>query len=151
MNVNENLKFGLGKGRKHYGKRRKCWLPAFSPFPTMFSKALCFRSVKSGLCGNFFPNKPWFLSVCHTSLSKTLREKEKLLITSNFSFSHSVFHPFGDLSTIFINLRLLSANSLNLEESKMCRLVKNYHSTNNSEVCFLETTPILSLHFWAGQ
>ena len=22
---------------KHCGKRRKCWLPAFSPFPTMFS------------------------------------------------------------------------------------------------------------------
>ena len=24
--------------RKHCQKRRKCWLPAFSPFPTMFSK-----------------------------------------------------------------------------------------------------------------
>ena len=23
--------------RKYCGKRRKCWLPAFSPFPTMFS------------------------------------------------------------------------------------------------------------------
>ena len=23
-------------GRKHCGKRRKCWFPAFSPFPTMF-------------------------------------------------------------------------------------------------------------------
>ena len=23
--------------RKHCGKRRKCWRPAFSPFPTMFS------------------------------------------------------------------------------------------------------------------
>ena len=22
---------------KHYGKRRKCWQPAFSPFPIMFS------------------------------------------------------------------------------------------------------------------
>ena len=28
----------FGKGRKHCGKRRKCWLPAFSPFPTMFLK-----------------------------------------------------------------------------------------------------------------
>ena len=26
--------------RKYYGKRRKCWLPAFSPFPTMFSTRL---------------------------------------------------------------------------------------------------------------
>ena len=28
-------------GRKHCRKRRKCWLPAFSPFPAMFSKG-CF-------------------------------------------------------------------------------------------------------------
>ena len=40
-----------------------------------------------------FLNKPWFLRVCSTSLLKTLREKEKLM--SNFSFSHSVFYPFG--------------------------------------------------------
>ena len=33
---------------------------------------------------------PW-----ETSLLKTLWEKEKLLVTSNFSFSHSVFYPFG--------------------------------------------------------
>ena len=25
---------------KHCGKRRKCWLPAFSSFPTMFLKGL---------------------------------------------------------------------------------------------------------------
>ena len=35
-----------------------------------------------------FPN----LYVCSTSLLKTLWEKEKLLTTSNFSFSHSVFY-----------------------------------------------------------
>ena len=29
-------------------------------------------------------------------------EKEKLLVTSNFSFSHSVFYPLGELSAIFI-------------------------------------------------
>ena len=43
---------------------------------------------------NLFPNKPWFLRVCSKRLLKTLREKEKLLVTSNFSFSHSVFYPF---------------------------------------------------------
>ena len=43
---------------------------------------------------NPFPNKPWFLRVCSTCLLKTLREKEKLLVTSNFSFSHSVFYSF---------------------------------------------------------
>ena len=38
-------------------------------------------------------NKPWFLRVCSGSLSKTPWEKEKLLVTSNFSFSHRVFYP----------------------------------------------------------
>ena len=52
---------------------------------------------------NPFPNKPWFLRVCSTSLLKTLWEKEKLLVTSNFSFSHSVYYQFGELSAIFIN------------------------------------------------
>ena len=32
--------------RKHGGKMRKCWLPAFSRFPT-FSKCLFYRGVKS--------------------------------------------------------------------------------------------------------
>ena len=34
----------FGKGRKHYGKQRKCWLPAFYPF-RMFSKS-SFLKVK---------------------------------------------------------------------------------------------------------
>ena len=37
------------------------------------------------------PNKPWFLRVYSTSLLKTLQEKEKLLITSNFSFYQFFF------------------------------------------------------------
>ena len=38
------------KGRKHGGKGRKCWLPAFSPFLTMFLKASFLRVVKSRDC-----------------------------------------------------------------------------------------------------
>ena len=56
---------------------------------------------------NLFPNKPWFLRVCKTSLWETLWEKEKLLETSNFSFSHSVLHPFGELSAIFIVFKIV--------------------------------------------
>ena len=52
---------------------------------------------------NPYTNKPWFLRVCSTSLSKTLWEKEKLLVTSNFSFSHSVFYPLRKLAATFIN------------------------------------------------
>ena len=57
---------------------------------------------------NLFPSKPWFLHVCSISLLKTLWEKEKLLVTSNFSFSYSVFYPFGELSVIFITFEIVS-------------------------------------------
>ena len=40
----------FGKDRKHCWKRRKCWLPAFSPFPTKFSEGYFFRVVKSRDC-----------------------------------------------------------------------------------------------------
>ena len=43
-----------------------------------------------------------FLLACGTSLLKMLCEKEKLLITSNFSSSHSVLYPLGKPSIIFI-------------------------------------------------
>ena len=41
----------LGKGRKHCWKNRKCWLPAFSSFPAVFSDDISFRVIKKlGLC-----------------------------------------------------------------------------------------------------
>ena len=55
---------------------------------------------------NPFPNKPWFLHV--RSLLKTLWEKEKLLVTSNFSFSHSVFLPYGEPSAISIKVEIVT-------------------------------------------
>ena len=51
---------------------------------------------------NSLPNKPWFfLYVSAVQVLKTMWKKEKLLLTSNFSFTHNVFHPFGEFSTIF--------------------------------------------------
>ena len=41
------------------------------------------------------------------SLLKTLWEKEKLLVTSNFSFSQSVFYPSKELSAIFIKFEIV--------------------------------------------
>ena len=56
---------------------------------------------------NPFPNNPWCLRVCSTGLLKTLWEEEKLLITSNFSSSRSVFYPFEELSSIFIKFEIV--------------------------------------------
>ena len=49
-----------------------------------------------------FPDSDSFWRPWKTSLLKTLWEEEKLLVTSNFSFSHSVFYPFGQLSAIYV-------------------------------------------------
>ena len=43
---------------------------------------------------NPLPHNDTFWRPWETSLLKTLWENEKLLVTSNFSFSHSVFYPF---------------------------------------------------------
>ena len=120
-------------GSKHCGKRRNCSLRAISAFPTVFSKHLLCRHVKTRATLakvyyqsmtstkqiiiwnwtqkipvlNPFPNKPWFSRVCSTSLLKTLWEKEKLLITSNLSFSHSVFYLFEGLSVVFIEFEIV--------------------------------------------
>ena len=67
---------------------------------------------------NPFPNQPWFLSVCSTSLLKTLWEKEKLLVTSNFSFSRSVFYAFGEqLTSIFIKFKISRLQTLSVWKS----------------------------------
>ena len=90
----------------------------FSPFATKFYKPFSKLTL--------FQTSPGFYwRVCSTSLLKTLRAKDKLLLTSNFSFSHIVFYPFWRAFWQFTwNLKLSSANSLSLEESKICRLGK---------------------------
>ena len=75
---------------------------------------LSMRGHKNLVCCNSFSNKPWFLRVCGKSLLKTLWEKEKLLVTSNFSFSHSVFYPFGELSAIFMNFEIVRLPTLSV-------------------------------------
>ena len=56
---------------------------------------------------NLFLNKPCFLGVYSASLLKTLWVKDELLITSNSSFSPSVFYPFGKRSAIFIKFEIV--------------------------------------------
>ena len=80
INVTEKLKFILGRVQNIVGKGENDGYQHFQLFPTMFSKGFFFKVVKSWDCVvNPFPNKPWFLRVCSTSLLKTLWEKENLL------------------------------------------------------------------------
>ena len=50
INETQKLNFCFLKRRKNCRKRRKCWLPAFSSFPTVFSKGLSLRVIKSPDC-----------------------------------------------------------------------------------------------------
>ena len=73
----------------------------FLPFPQ------CFPSNKrQNHLFTFFQRSPGFY-VSAVQVLKTLREKKKLLITSNFSFSHSVFYLDGELSAIFLKFKIV--------------------------------------------
>ena len=94
-------KFASGVNRTHNYQ-------VMSPTRSPLSRAGGARQIYTFF--NPFPNKPWCLRVCSTSLFKILWEKEKLLVTSNFSFSHCVFYPFGELSSIFIKFEIVVCN-----------------------------------------
>ena len=49
-NVTQKLKFALGRVENIVGNGKKNLLPAFSPFPTMFSKGYFLRVIKSQDC-----------------------------------------------------------------------------------------------------
>ena len=91
-----------------------CFIQILSILRMLFRHCQPLQMEKVGSCVprscwmlNRFPNKPWFLHVCSTSLLKTLWEKEKLLVTSISSFSRSVLYRFGELSAIFIKFEIV--------------------------------------------
>ena len=82
---------------------------------------------------NLFRNRPWFLHMCITSLLKTLWKKEKLLILSNFFFSHSVFLPSWIIFCHFHQFQICSLQTLSVWKSlkQKCR--------NYCTYCLFET------------
>ena len=92
------------------GKGENAGYQHFLPFQLCFPKPFLKALIKARIVRkrvNPFPNKALSLSVCTTSLLKTLCQKEKLLLMSNFSFSHGIFYPFGESSTMFIKLKIV--------------------------------------------
>ena len=77
----------------------------FLKFQSTGSSVLAMTDQCSAI--NRFQNKPWFLCVCIYSFFKTLWEKAKWRVTSNFSFFHSVFYTFWEISAIFIKLKIV--------------------------------------------
>ena len=83
---------------------------------------------------------PWFLSVNCTSLLKTLREKEKLLVLSNFSFSHSVFYLFGELSSIPIKSEIVDCNFFKFGGVQKFVIWERVN-TVNPKLCITDSSP----------
>ena len=50
LNITKITISSFGRVENTVGKGRKCWLPAFSPFPTVFSKDFILRVFKSQDC-----------------------------------------------------------------------------------------------------
>ena len=73
---------------------------------------------------NSFPNKPWFLHVCSTSLLKTLGKGEIARKEQFLLFPWCFIPIWRTFSNCYQNLKSLSAKSSSLEESKICRLEK---------------------------
>ena len=67
-------------------------------------------------------------SKCHIG-KKTLLEKEKLLVTSNFSFSHKVFHSY--ISLVHQNAALC-VNGL-IDNSEIVTTPRQKHFENTVE------------------
>ena len=59
-------------------------------------------------------------------------EKEKLLVTSNFSFSQSVFNPSGELLAIVIKFKIVVCKDFRFGSLKFV-VISSDNTTNNTE------------------
>ena len=125
FDMKTNDQSSVKRGLNAFAKSIDSWQPMQSTQADM-GKKLSWSHIF--FIFNFSTNKPLFSRVCSTSILKRLGEKEKLLVMSNFSFSHSVFYLFEKLSSFSSNSKLSSANSFSLEEPKVWERLKD-HST----------------------
>ena len=123
--------FALGRVKNIMTKREIAGYLLFSPFHTIFSKDFFPIIIESWDCWRvkvlltLSQTNPGFY-VSAVQVLKRLWEKEKLLMTSNYSFSYSVFYPFGEPSITLIRFEIVfSANPFNLEASKICHFGKS--------------------------
>ena len=121
-----NMKLCFWKGRKHCGKRRKGWLPAFSSFPTMFSIAFFPRVSKTMHC-SLKGFKARFVRAWPVQMSRAI-EKGYLMQFSNAFYQashHSIMDPnYGSVTS---TSSILSNNQLikRLKVSLVCRKLTN--------------------------
>ena len=73
LTLYQTTNFCFNRVENFVRKRRNCWLPAFSPFPTMFSRGVFLRGVISRQCGKGLMTLTVSLRIlCYSGLSTFL-------------------------------------------------------------------------------
>ena len=70
------------------------------------------------------PTKIVWWQVQHYTLLKTLWQKEKMLLTSIFTFTQIILFPLKDKLMFWVTLNLSSANALSLDKAEILSLTK---------------------------
>ena len=126
--ADDNFKFDEN-GRKFskqlentVGKEESARNEQFLLFPPCFQKA-CFPGASKSVIVwewvNLLPHNAAFWHTKEIWLWKTLWEKEKLLATINFSFSHNVFYPIWHLFFILTHYQMTNFRFFRTE--RLCR------------------------------
>ena len=74
---------------------------------------------------NLFPNKPAFLHACSINVLNTVGKGEIAYIEQFLLFPQRVLYTFGELLTISSSLKLSSANSFRMKQSRICHLLNS--------------------------
>ena len=80
-----------------------------------------YRILSFGKDLNLSLSKSWFFMYLQKNSFENTAGKGKLLVTSNFSFSLSVFYPFGELSAIYVKFRIIVCKLFEFRRVKICR------------------------------
>ena len=77
LSVTQNIKLVFHRVKKNMGKRIKCWLPAFSPFPIWASKAVIVGYKNNSFIMENTRNQPFSLVLYNVSNLFTHTHREK--------------------------------------------------------------------------
>ena len=140
----------LQRERKHCGKWRNCSLQVISPFPTLFSKDLNFRHIKTRAClvkGQLRKKNIVYLFTTQSQLLMTLKKKPceniigkgENLGTQHFLLFPQCFLPFPKHTSLFKSELFCPPQSLSILTSpKLCHSVKSYSTIILFELTFYQ-------------
>ena len=126
MNVAKMMIYVFDTAENIVGKGENIGYQHFLLFPQSFQKAFSSGVLKVGIVlpYNPFPDQPWFLCVHSTSFENTVGKGEIAHYEQFLLFPQCFLPILENFLPFSSNLKLSSANTPGLEESKICCLGK---------------------------